>query len=262
MLFYATILREVIVSVGSKNSESSIERIFRRLDRWRHLPAYQLERRADIFFGLFLPEVIEDCLRTQRTTIIPEFPILKEDGFQSHKIDYFAYASNGASFLLELKTDMSSAMSPEGREQKRRLKEATRRGLDELVRGVVSICKRTQAKQKYVHLLYELEQLGLVNGVDNVLKKAFCAKTKRGISEELNKIEFCCEALPKPRAVWIQPEPAPCCDDIQFVSFMDFAAAVDKIKDEDIMVRKSFTTFLRKWAVEKAGSVHPQRYGS
>lgn len=35
-----------------------IEEIFDWLDRWRQLPAYQLERRADIFFALYLPEII------------------------------------------------------------------------------------------------------------------------------------------------------------------------------------------------------------
>ena len=35
-----------------------LEELFARLDDWRHLPAYQLERRADIFFSLYLPDVL------------------------------------------------------------------------------------------------------------------------------------------------------------------------------------------------------------
>lgn len=32
--------------------------LFDRMDNWRHLPSYQLERRADLIFSLYLPEVL------------------------------------------------------------------------------------------------------------------------------------------------------------------------------------------------------------
>ena len=49
------------MSSDGKNSESpTIERVFELLDRWRHLPAYKLEPRADIFFALYLPEVLSN----------------------------------------------------------------------------------------------------------------------------------------------------------------------------------------------------------
>jgi len=40
-----------------------IDTLFNRMDAWRHFPNYQLERRADIFFALYLPEVLEAKLR-------------------------------------------------------------------------------------------------------------------------------------------------------------------------------------------------------
>ena len=46
--------------------------IFELLDKWRHLPDYQLERRADIYFAMFLPDVLE--ARYGPCEIIPEFP--------------------------------------------------------------------------------------------------------------------------------------------------------------------------------------------
>ena len=50
--------------------------VFDNLDKWRHLPNYQLERRADIFFSLYLKEVIEEKYHVKlQDTIIPEFPI-------------------------------------------------------------------------------------------------------------------------------------------------------------------------------------------
>lgn len=40
--------------------EITVEGVFNLLDCWRHLPAYQLERRADIIFALFLLEVLQE----------------------------------------------------------------------------------------------------------------------------------------------------------------------------------------------------------
>ena len=36
------------------------EDVFELLDDWRHLPAYQLERRADIYFAMYLPELLAE----------------------------------------------------------------------------------------------------------------------------------------------------------------------------------------------------------
>ena len=53
-----------------------IERALGLLDTWRHLPAYQLERRADIFFALFLPDVLEEKFGVPISPVlIPEFPV-------------------------------------------------------------------------------------------------------------------------------------------------------------------------------------------
>jgi len=40
-----------------------LQTIFRHLDCWRHLPAYQLERRADIFFSAYLSREFSAALR-------------------------------------------------------------------------------------------------------------------------------------------------------------------------------------------------------
>ena len=62
------------------NKLPTIERVFDLLDAWRHLPAYQLERRADIFFALFLPEVLEKHFNIALNPIlVPEFPIRKSN---------------------------------------------------------------------------------------------------------------------------------------------------------------------------------------
>jgi hypothetical protein len=64
-----------------------IDKLFDLLDDWRLLPDYQLERRADIFFALSLPEIIKGKFNKNIEYIIPEFPIKKVESNQSFKID-------------------------------------------------------------------------------------------------------------------------------------------------------------------------------
>ena len=39
--------------------EKLLNKLFETLDDWRNLPAYQLERRADVFFAIYLDEIIK-----------------------------------------------------------------------------------------------------------------------------------------------------------------------------------------------------------
>ncbi|MHA3964233.1 MAG: hypothetical protein AM325_011935, partial [Candidatus Thorarchaeota archaeon SMTZ1-45] len=48
------------------------------MDKWRNLPKYALERRADIFFGVYLKTVLEAKYDIKiKEEIIPEFPVRK-----------------------------------------------------------------------------------------------------------------------------------------------------------------------------------------
>jgi hypothetical protein len=61
------------------NKTIDIENVFDRLDAWRHLPAYQLERRADIFFSRYLIGVLSEITGDDlEEEIIPEFPIKRD----------------------------------------------------------------------------------------------------------------------------------------------------------------------------------------
>jgi hypothetical protein len=67
--------------------ENKIEKIFSNLDIWRKLPKYQLERRLDIFFTIYLKEIVEvfykEILNEKdiklSEVIIPEFPLKKDE---------------------------------------------------------------------------------------------------------------------------------------------------------------------------------------
>ena len=99
-----------------KKETITINKLFDLLDDWRNLPAYQLERRADIFFAIHLDKIIEKILGTKIDLIIPEFPVRVGEISKKHpelnksfKIDYLTYSKNeNKVYLIELKTDQRS----------------------------------------------------------------------------------------------------------------------------------------------------------
>lgn len=266
------------MSGDSKNSESpTIERVFEVLDKWRHLPAYQLERRADIFFALYLPEVLGKHFGMKvDPLLVPEFPIKKKGDNTSNKADYLALQeSEGGEpakqpFLVELKTDMASLTSSKAKNQKKLLEEAAEKDIEDLVCGVIDISKSKHAdRRKYIHLLWRLQELGLVSGVNkDVYTRAFpevkpgdVPKVKSGVvTKGLAKVKVTVAAkgCPKPKVVYIQPESDSSHKDIHYISFEDFAGIIERGENKDDAIRRSFACCLRKWKQEKAGSLDPR----
>jgi len=79
-----------------------VAELFDRMDEWRHFPGYQRERHADIYFSLYLPEVLEAKLGvTVRPELAPEFTVRigaidpHDQANQSKKIDYLALSAVG-----------------------------------------------------------------------------------------------------------------------------------------------------------------------
>ena len=46
--------------IKENNLEDKIEKIFKLLKKWNKYPKYQLERRLDIFFTIYLPEILKE----------------------------------------------------------------------------------------------------------------------------------------------------------------------------------------------------------
>ena len=234
--------------------------VFDQLDQWRHLPKYQLERRADIYFAMFLPEVLKErCGLDAEPGIIPEFPLRKCTlGIQTSRpndstnADYAAYSNADKKvFLVELKTDLESLDVG----QISYLKKA--RGLEfrELVSGIIAITRSEHAdKRKYVRLLELLSKLGLVEGVEDASRIA-SQKTLHGLPAALKKVKnnVPCTEL-KPKVVYMVPK-----DDQRIgvadciITFEEFA---DVIKHSGELGER-FAKSLCSWAKVKAGSVRP-----
>ena len=143
-----------------------LAKVFAHLDRWRHFPAYQLERRADIFFAVFLPEVL--AAHTGKAIdprVIPEFPIKRDliwpdlTTSKSVKVDYVLVAQDRSRvYFVELKTDAGSRRDA----QDEYLTRAKELGFTALLEGLVQIVHHTSAYRKYYHLLWALQDLGFL----------------------------------------------------------------------------------------------------
>ena len=255
----------------------SVERIFGLLDKWRHLPEYQLERRADIFFALFLPEVLEKhCGIKVKDPFIPEFPFDKKPKINKYRqADYFVLSENRKrGILVELKTDMASKRSKKGKEQEKALVEATEneKGLRGLVEDIIAILQPPkekrgnqdkQARQKYIHLLSYMRKLKLVCYDEEKLYKTAFSNHSKGIYDILEEVELAswvCDDKPELKALYIQPEKeeydSEKRDKITALDFKTFAGIVKGGKGNKEM-RELFAKYLSCWACTKAGSAKP-----
>jgi hypothetical protein len=156
----------------------TIKKLFDLLDDWRNLPSYQLERRADIFFALYLETVLEKILGIKIDLIIPEFPVRVGEISEklpelnkSFKIDYLAYSIISQKvFLIELKTDQRSLRD----KQDWYLERATNIKVSGLMNGIIKIYKATNQKIKYDNLLKKLEEIHWIERDDKSIANLNC----------------------------------------------------------------------------------------
>ena len=250
----------------SKSGElHTIERVFDLLDGWRHLAGYQLERRADIFFALFLPEVLEEhCGVKIRRPLIPEFPVYSNpDNKRHNQVDFFVLSESEdspAGVLVELKTDMASI----DENQCDALRDVASNGLQHLIKYVISLAQNQNKprRNKYVHLLAHLRELNLVEFDTTLYKKAF-AKNSTGITEMLLKVEpteQVCKDNIRLEVICVLPrQRSSGSSNIDVIDFEEFATTITSIdKSETDGIRRVFAHYLREWAAHDAGSRNPK----
>ncbi|MHA2219407.1 MAG: hypothetical protein ACXACY_26140 [Candidatus Hodarchaeales archaeon] len=225
-----------------------IKELFDRLDSWRNLPNYQLERRADIFFALYLPEVLEWKFgyRIQKK-IIPEFPVrigtiyphIKTN--KSNKIDYIALSALAdKAIFVELKTEGFSRRQ----KQDKYLLASQEVGLIRLLEGLIDIFRATQSKRKYFYLLLHLESMGLLH-IPTQLKEIMGRPSLHGLNGVSHQIEVIANVR-QSLIAYIQPNG----EGPDTISFPEFANIVKKHEDP---VSQRFADSLREWAEIQAG---------
>lgn len=220
-----------------------LETVFALLDQWRHFPAYQLERRADVFFAVYLHEVMEGETGIMlRPTIIPELPLKRDliwperPSNQSVKVDYTLFAADLSKVLfVELKTDAASRRDS----QDLYLERAQRLGFKRIVEGIREIVLATSAHAKYHHLVRALAELGFLS-LPPDLHGLLYPRPRRGLSKRLADIEVA-DINPVVEIFYVQPLRT---DGDRCVDFEAFASYVSKHDDP---MSKLFALHLLRW---------------
>jgi hypothetical protein len=229
-----------------------LHQVFALLDQWRDLPNYQLERRADIFFAVYLARVLEHRVGLAiEPCIIPEFPLKKEQSNQSNKVDYLLLARDrSAAFLVELKTEMSSRNA----EQDNYLQAAQQLGMRALLGGLLSIWEASGQPQKYYHLAKRLTSLGLLSLAPGMEATLFPVLQAKQFYSKLAQTQPTPQEIPV--QIWyIQPNPS------QRENVLDFAFFTDVLSSFDDEVSRLFRACLLRWrtpAGSRAGAANEQ----
>ncbi|MCY4394664.1 MAG: hypothetical protein OXC10_05975 [Rhodospirillaceae bacterium] len=256
----------------------ALEDVFHALDRWRHLPGYRLEPNLAPFFGLYLPDILRECLKTKpvtHPTILPEFPLrlgtLYEDlkkerphsrENQSVQVDYAAFSSDLKNvYFVELKTDEGSI----NKEQLNYLRFARNVGFRAILDGILDICRATDHVGKYIHLIHNLEKLGMISildsGRDRLYEKTF-PKGKSGWRETLNCVSSAAsEKTPlKIEIVYITPTGSS--KKVREADFCEigFDCVADIVESRGYL-GLLFANYLRKWT-STAGKMDPRKFRS
>lgn len=248
------------MSMGTNNTKT-IDDIFDRMDQWRHLPSYQLERRADIFFSLYLSEVLEEYLEIPiNPEIIPEFPLRfgtlknklanysqKNNRGDNHsfKMDYLAISEDGTTpIFVELKTNAKADLQ----KQEIRLDAARKTGFIKLLEGAKLLFASTPENRKYYYLFEGLENLGLVK-IPSEMKRIIVQERIQGIKNAVQDIEILFVDNNIPINAFIIPLEnqydftTPC----KLISFKDFK---DVVKVHPDPISKRFARSLDEWQVD------------
>ena len=242
---------------GDAHGMDPLDLVFRNLDAWRHLPAYQLERRADIFFSVYLKGVIEEVVGVAlEDTMLPELPIKRDliwperPTDASVKVDYALFTRDRSRvFFVELKTDGGSRRD----DQDKYLSESEKLGFRKIVAGIRSILLKTNAHQKYHHLAATLAELGYLT-LPPELDAYLYDEPRVGLSAQLRQIQVT-PLDSKVEVIYLQPEPreqvagrAP----ERCVDFAQFAAHVRRFEDP---VSRRFAESLERWRTPAGGRV-------
>lgn len=226
----------------------TIDQLFGRMDAWRHLPSYQLERRADLVFSLYLLKVLGTHTGSELSDqLVPEFPVrigtvnshVPID--KSYKIDYVTFSRDGKqAYLVELKTEQNSIRQS----QIDYLDAAKSVGMAALLAGIVRIFQATNAQHKYLFLLRVLESLGQVR-LPAALSAADASTPGHELTAAAGGIVVTTQ-VESIQVIYVQPNG----ERQDVVNFDQFASAIEGAGDP---FADRFAKSLREWARVPAG---------
>ena len=229
----------------------------RQLDRWRHLPKYRLEQHVDVLFGMTLPTVIRSVFKTEEEMhVIPEFPIHhgtvgKGDSNQSFNIDFAVFTKGGEKvFLVELKTDANSIDG----DQLSSMRDIVGQ-FPQVVKAIRSIVETSKQKPKYVHLVSELHQAGVMR-VGQDFKRLDPTQASFSIKRALN--DFCVEETVACTPILVLVHPGCRKPDVDVSGFccIDFTQYAAEMRHEQ-PIEHALAQHLKAWQIP-AGRIKPR----
>lgn len=220
------------------NHTEAVEQMLKNLDDWRHLPKYQLERRADLFFGLFIRKIMEERFGKMHDLVLPEFPYNHNEANKTTvNFDYLLFSKDLSEvYVVELKTEPDSA----GKDNNSYLEAVLKTNFKSIVEGLNGVIKNTQKKQKYTYLIDKLAS-------DEV-------KFVEWNTEERKQFKWCHpECIPKLHVLYLSPSlNKPLFAGAEQILFREAAEILEKTGGA---VECHFATYLRRWNDVKAGSI-------
>jgi hypothetical protein len=229
-----------------------LDLVFRNLDRWRHFPAYALERRADVFFSVYLKGFLEQHTGVLlEDEILPELPLkhglvaASIESARSVKVDFAVFPRDRERvFFVELKTDVRSRRDV----QDEYLIAAQKAGFRRVVEAIREIILHSSSYQKYFHLASALERLGFLR-IPPETKDFMYPKPRQGLTRCLERIEVT-ELAPAIEILYLQPVAT---GEAGCLGFAQLAAYVSQFPDP---FSQRFAEHLLLWT-EAAGAAIP-----
>ncbi len=248
------------------NAQQAVEKLFQNLTLWRNLPKYQLERRADIFFSLYLKEILETkfCADGNKVelspVIIPEFPLRHGDEHHTVNVDYVMFSKSLSTvYLIEFKTDMGS-LRDEQFEYLFKAKKGIENhdsssdsGFKGILKDLCKVFKATGDKQKYFHLFHQLEELGFVSMSSGIREKLYSGRNQ-GVNSLIDDIKVVkdsasCEIVMLQPARFTDVEMAKVRNyDLRAVNQISFADAVNCLTELKSPFAEIFARYVGAWA--------------
>jgi hypothetical protein len=238
-------------ALGEVVTMNIIEEIFERMDKWRNLPKYGLERRADIFFSVYLTKALEAKYKIKMNEeIIPEFPVRKatidpsiQNDQSSFNVDFLAFSEdNKIAFLIELKTDIGSRREA----QDDYLRAVPNIGLVGLIHGLVKIFQASKIKRKYFHLFKMLEDAGIIE-LPSELQPLVFSENMRGVNALIREVKIIAP-VGQMKVVYIQPTS----DGENVINFNEFGSLIEGIGDP---ITLRFVESLNSWSKIMPGDI-------
>ena len=135
-----------------------INEIFDNMDKWRHIPSFQLTA----FFELFVARILEFKYNVEIVGLLPWIPTtitLQNPNF-SYRIDYLAKVRDADKLFF---VDIESYQSRRHRKQYRVLEDVKEVGMENLLKDLEYKYHHPRGKCLYSALFAELERLGFIH---------------------------------------------------------------------------------------------------